>query len=536
MPDGETRPELVAAMLEPGFYPDRPPSVELRETHISWVFLAGERAYKVKKPLTLPFLDYGSVGRRHELCEEEVRLNRRFAPNIYLGVVGIADHAHGWRLVADDDPEAIEYAVEMRRIDEARSVAALAACGELTRDHVRAVARRLAELHAQAPVVPAEARGLAPLIASLDENLATLREDGGEALEKRRIAAAANFTDAFLAARRDLLETRARDGWMRDCHGDLRAEHVIVPVEGDVFIFDCVEFDPALRRIDVGVDFAFLVMDLAALGESEHALALVDDYREAGGEPGDDATLAFFAAYRAWVRAKVACVRGLELPQDDPERVEQEELARRLLELGHRFAWRARRPLVLVLCGVSASGKTTLARASARISGWPHLSSDVTRKRLAGLAPTERAGQDAYSEEFTSRTYRELGAAAGAEAGSSGGVIVDATFHRRAERAAFFEGLTGADVPALFVECRAPTEVLLARARRRQRDPTRVSDANPAIVESQLAAFEPLDELDQRARAAIDTDRPPEELVGALEQIVDAHAWGPEEGGARPVS
>jgi len=518
------QPQLVTAMLEPGFYPDAPESVELRETHISWVFLAGERAYKVKKPLTLPFLDYGTLERRHEMCREEVRLNRPFAPRIYLGVVGITRAGEGWALSSETDPAAIEYAVEMRPVDESRSMAALVAEGSLELSQVRAVARRLARLHADAPLAPEPQRSVEVLIEALEENLATLRETGGSFLGEDRLGSAEHFTHAFLGAGRDRLEARASRGLVRDCHGDLRAEHVIVPDEEDVYIFDCIEFDPSLRHIDVAADIAFLVMDLVALGAEDFAFALAEAYREAGGDPGDDPMLCFFASYRAWVRAKVACLRALELPADSAARAAQEAEAGAYLRVGHRFAWRARGPLVLVICGVAASGKTTLARELAAISGWTHISSDLTRKRLAGLAPEQRGAPKHYSTEFTERTYHELGSAAGEELRRSGGVIVDATFHRRSERDAFRAGLGEDPVGPFFVECRVPADALLSRVRERQLDAERVSDADAAVVRRQLAEREPLQELPPEARAELPAEASPERLAMNVEALVDARA------------
>ena len=305
--------DLVNAMLDPGFYPHTPASVELRETHISWVFLAGDLAYKVKKPLVLPFLDYGTLERRREMCREEVRLNRRLAPRIYLRVVGVAREGERWSLTDEANPDACEYAVEMRRIEENRSLAALAANGELEVQEISATATLLAGFHAAAPVAADEGRGLAVLEATLDENVATLLVSGKGVIERSRLDAAEHFTRGFLAARRNQLEARARRGLIRDCHGDLRAEHVIVPEQGDVYVFDCIEFSAELRQIDVAADIAFLVMDLARLGAESLSQLVVDDYRGAGGDPGDDALLSFFAAYRAWVRAKVACIRAQEL-------------------------------------------------------------------------------------------------------------------------------------------------------------------------------------------------------------------------------
>ncbi|MET0957899.1 MAG: hypothetical protein ABWZ18_05245, partial [Solirubrobacterales bacterium] len=219
--DGGQRTELVEAMLEPGFYPDAPPSVDLRDTHISWVFLAGERAFKVKKPVVFPFLDYGSLERRHQMCREEIRLNRRLAPELYRRVVGVARRGDRYSLTAEDDPAAIEYAVEMRRVEEDRSLAARALRGELGPAEVTAVARRLARFHAEAPAAPPEARAVALLVVTLNENLATLRSAGLEIIGDLRLSAAERFTRAFISARRDELERRARAGRVRDCHGDL---------------------------------------------------------------------------------------------------------------------------------------------------------------------------------------------------------------------------------------------------------------------------------------------------------------------------
>lgn len=508
-------------MLKPTLYPASPPTVELRETHISWVFLAGEFAYKVKKPVVLPFLDYGTLERRREMCREEVRLNRRLAPEIYLGVVAIVQAGNGYALAPETEPGAAEYAVEMRRVDEERSMGALAERRVLQPSQVRAVAELLARFHGEVPATLAGRSGFDDLVATLSENLATLRKTATAVLGELRLGSAETFTRRFLAARRESIERRAREGLVRDCHGDLRAEHVILPRQGDVYIYDCVEFDPSLRRIDVANDIAFLAMDLASLGAEDVGFSLIDAYRRAGGDPGDDALLSFFACYRAWVRTKVAAVRALELEEGDPERARQEEEARSLFRLGHRFAWRARRPLALVLCGVAASGKSTLAREVVELSGWPHLRSDLVRKEIAGVAPTDRARSEHYSPEFTERTYRRLGEIARGYLQAGTGVVLDATFHRRDERDAFRAGLGNPSAPLLFVECRASEQILWKRSRERQRDRDRVSDAGPEVVSLQLAELEPLTEVPPEGRAELFTEASPGELLTKLEGIVD---------------
>jgi aminoglycoside phosphotransferase family enzyme/predicted kinase len=522
-------PELVAAMLDPAFYPHRPERVELRQTHASWVFLAGDLAYKVKKPVVLPFLDYGTPERRHHMCVEEVRLNRRLAARYYLGVEAILRRNGRYSLGPEGDPAAVEHTVRMRRVPEERTLARLLQRRELRPLELESVASRLADFHRDAPISPPGARRPPSLKGPLVENVGTLEKIGPPVLSMRRIRAMRHFTEAFLAARADELAARASEGRVRECHGDLRAEHVIVA--NGVDVYDCVEFDPSLRHIDVAADLAFLVMDLARLGSMRLADRLIEAYRGAGGDPGDDALLFFYAAYRAWVRSTVACVLGLELDPSGPERVANAAEAAQHLDLGHLFAWRARLPLVVAICGVAASGKSQLARRLEQLSGLRQLSSDPTRKRLAGLTPTESAAPEHYSEEFNRRTYEELGRLASEEVRRSGGTIVDATFRRRADRQAFAGALASIRAPVLFARCTAPAALLLRRAQARARQPA-VSDAGPAIVERQLGEFEPLHEVPERLRAEIRTDRPTDDVVVELE--AEADALLAREPGSRP--
>ncbi len=506
-------------MLEPGFYPHRPERVELRETHASWVFLAGDLAYKVKKPVRFPFLDYGTLERRRLMCREEVRVNRSLAPDYYLGVGSVARRDGRLALAPEDDPGAIEYVVEMRTIPEGLTLDRLAEEGALNEAQIDAVAQRLAEFHGEAPPLGDPELRVSQLLGALAENLETLRSAGPPAIPEARLLAAERFTEAYLQGGRGRLEQRARAGLARDGHGDLRAEHVILtdPVQ----IFDRVEFDPALRQTDVAADLAFLVMDLGRLGCWAHSRRLVVAYREAGGDPGDEGLISFLAAYRAWVRAKVACLRAAERGIDPAEAQSAREQARELHALGHRFAWQARLPFVLFVCGVAASGKTTLARELAALSGLPQISSDVIRKRLAGLAPTERAGPGRYTEEFNRRTYLELGESAARAVAAHGGAIVDATARRRVDRDAFRTGLGDCAAPLLFARCLAPAPVLRERARLRQSQADRISDAGPEVVERQIASFEPLDEVPGAATTEVATDRSPELQLLEVEDLLD---------------
>ena len=506
---------LAAALARPESYPQRPQAVEVRETHISWVFLAGDRAYKLKKPVTLPFVDYGTPDRRLAMCEEEVRLNRRLAPDRYLGVRAVvATPEGGATLARAGDPDAIDHVVEMRRFDEASTLAALVVRGGVSRRELEAVGRRLAEFHAAASLPDAEG-ATAALHAALAENADTLLALAPDREFARRAAALTRFTEAFFAARRDELEARAGAGRVSDGHGDLRAEHILL--ERGVEVVDCVEFDPDLRVADAGCDLAFLTMDLDALGAFEAARSVLAGYRAAGGDPGDDDLVAFFAAFRALVRAKVALIRAAQ--SEDPSRLVAG--ARSLLTLAERLAWRARRPGLVVVAGLSASGKTQLASLLSSRSGMRHLNSDGVRKRLLGVAPGARAGAAAYGESFNRRTYAELGRLARRELRCAVGVLVDATFRRAADRSAFRAAL--GDLPAgSVVECRAPLSVRLERARRRAGDAAAVSDADADLVRRQaddggVAADVPADR-----HVVLRTDRPAAEALDDLAALLDA--------------
>jgi uncharacterized protein len=518
IPSSDRIEEIAAAMAGPSFYPHRPPRVEVRETLISWVFLAGELAFKLRKEVVFPFLDYGTPDRRRHMCEEEIRLGRRLAPALYLGVRAVVPRDGGFALAAAGHEEALEHVVAMRRFDEAATLAARVEKGGVTEADVRALARHIARFHSAVEAAPPGSFGPPQVAATVSENFTTLLAFTDE-IGHPRLAAAHRFAVAFLHGRHAQLAARVASGHVRDCHGDLRAEHVILE-EGGVAIFDPVEFDPALRLIDVAADLAFLVMELVEAGHEELAAALVDEYRVAGGDDGGDALLAFYAAYRAWVRAKVACLRAGELPPGEGRRRELEH-ARGLAGLGERLSWRARRPLVLVVCGASATGKTHLADALAAASGLAHLSSDRVRKELAGLPPEGRAPLREYSEEASMRTYGELGARASAAA-TRGGAVVDATFRRRAHRDAFAAGYGDRSPAPVFVECRAPAPVVAERARRREVEPGRVSDATAEIAARQLREFERLDEVDAERHVTVRTDRDLEAIVDAVEAALDA--------------
>lgn len=510
--------DIRAAMSAPGFYRERPERVVVRETHISWVFLAGERAYKLKKPLVLPFLNYGSPARRRQMCREEVRLNRRLAGDIYAGVRAVIAQGDALELAEEDDPRALDYVVEMRRYDERFTLAARLSSGELRQEEVVDVARLLARFHAQARPVDVSGVPTVALERRLTENFHELLAVIEQRAEVERVLALERFAHAFVVRCADVFNARAREGRVREVHGDLRAEHVLL--DGTPRVVDCVEFSREMRSLDVADDLAFLVMDLLARGGERFAQRLLRAYRDAGGNAGEDRIVAFYAAYRALVRAKVELLRAAQEPPSRAAHGRHSATARDLLALAERFCWQARLPLVVVICGLPGTGKSHLARALAAVSHMAHLNSDVVRKRLVGVLPTQRAPTTAYAPDFNRMTYGELGRLAAREVSAHGGALVDATFRHRSDRDAFAQAFAG-DAPLLFVECQAPAEMLARRAARRERRARQVSDASLEVVLRESSTWEPLHEVPPEAHMVLRADRAVHAQLADLTALLD---------------
>ncbi|MGZ8563707.1 MAG: bifunctional aminoglycoside phosphotransferase/ATP-binding protein [Candidatus Limnocylindria bacterium] len=482
------------------------------ETQISRVLLTDTRAFKVRKPVRTSFLDYGTPATRLRMCQEEVRLGRRLAPSIYRGIRSIASAADGYRLGAAEDPDAADYAVEMRRFDPAATLEARLGSGEVDESLAHRVGQTIARFHRDLPPLPGR-WSPATVAAAVHGNFEDLL--GSATVEPARARAGQVFATAFLHRHAPLLATRSEQGHARDCHGDLRADHVVV--EGDsIEVFDPLEFSPELRETDVCAEVAFLVMDLHRAGRGELAAAVLRGYGDEGGDRGPDELLYFYAAYRAWVRVKVAALRLSQLGSDFIARQAALDDAGQHVSTAERMAWLARGPLIVVVCGTAATGKSTVAAELARRSGLPHLSSDAVRKELAGVDPSGRAPAAVYEPEFNLRTYAEL-----ARRVPTAGAIVDATFRFRRDRDAFREALGPDARRTVFIECVAPESVVLARAAERTGHPERVSDADAPIALRQLREFDPLDEVGARDHLTLRTDGPVEGVGPRVEEALD---------------
>jgi uncharacterized protein len=479
------RPPIVAALTDPGIYPHPVDRVELVETHISWVFLAADRVYKVKKPVALGFLDFTTLERRRFFCEEEVRLNRRLTRDVYLGVVEL----NGRDAITFGGPGPTrEVAVMMRRLPHERMLDALVRRGAAEPALVEELGRIVARFHATAPTGGEidELGGLATVSANWNENFAQTAALPPAVLPdewRRRLQA---WTQAFMQREASRFAARVAAGRSRDCHGDLQAQHVCCtePIQ----IFDCIEFNHRFRYGDVAGEIAFLAMDLERLGRPDLAVRFLNAYLEASGDYDAVPLLDFYRAYRAFVRGKVL---GFQIEA----RPETAAKARDRFALALRYTERRDPPRLLITTGVVGSGKSSVAREVAARLGAIVVRTDALRKRLAGLALTERReagfGEGLYSPEMGRRTYAEAMAVATKILDAGWPVVLDGAFSAAAQRKQAREAAARTGVPFAVLWCDAPDPVLAERLRRRAHDPDEVSDARLDLLPEHRARYEP---------------------------------------------
>lgn len=520
-------PPYIAAMLEPAFYPRKTAKVELVQTHISYVLLTDDTVYKLKKAVRFAFLDFSTIERRRHFCGEEVRLNRRLAPEVYDGVVAVVRRGASFALADESSAGAVDYAVVMRRLPRDRILASMLERNAVTAEHIERIVGRLVEFHRTADCNEQVRREGAP-----SRVLAWMNTDFEETRRFRRITITPHDDDAIGTFCRDelrrffpLIESRCESGRVRDGHGDLHAEHICF-TDGLV-IFDCIEFNPAFRCRDVAAEVAFLAMDLEYRGHPEFAGLLVRRYSECTADSDLPLLVPLFQAHRAYIRGKVESLKAVEAEVGELERRQSVESARRHFELAYRYTWSRVHCLVGVV-GLSGSGKSTLARELHRRTGFVHLNSDVIRKQLAGLPPTSRVGMhDAaglYSAEHSARTYGEMLRRAGAELAAGRSVIADATFQRREDRAALRAVASAYRTALVLVECRAAEEEVLQRLRQRVADDTDASDADVEIYRRQRARYEPLTDDELALGIVADMSRPLAEVVPEIEDQIRSRA------------
>lgn len=524
---------LVEKLKSAGSWPHPVGTIESIETHISWVLLAGDYAYKIKKAVNFGFLDFSSLEKRRYFCREEVRLNRRTAPEIYLDVIPIGGSAAS--PIPGSAEGVIEYAVQMRRFPQEALLDRRLARGELTANQIDAVAEAIARFHSSAHVAASiEPFGtpeavFAPVAQNFGQIRATLdNPQEASLLDLQEAKAAARF-----AALQATVRQRKRDGFVRECHGDLHLGN-LADLDGRITLFDGIEFNPALRWIDVMNDLAFLLMDLESRERSDLSRRLLNGYLERTGDYAGVKLLDFYKHYRAMVRAKVAALRRAQASANIIERLALLERFGTCLALGGHYS-RERRPLLLLTFGPSGSGKSRTAGALVEaLDATVCLRSDVERKRLFNLQAAARSGSapggGIYTREANDRTYERLAELADGllEAGYS--AIVDAAFLERARRARFIALARERRLPVVILEMAAGEEMLRERVASRLAEGGDASEAGIAVLERQLTMREGLSDEERPLAVTVESGEPPqiERLVAAIRQKVDLFPEGTE--------
>ncbi|MCC6418195.1 MAG: AAA family ATPase [Gemmataceae bacterium] len=506
-------PELLAALSRPDAYPDPVAQVTVCQTHISAVFLTDRFAYKLKKPVRLDFLDFSTPEKRRHFCAEEVRLNRRLAPDVYLGVVPVARYAAGVRF--EGEGEVIDWAVKMQRLPAEATLERRLEQGEDGAGAVEGLARRIAAFHAAAESGPhVSAFGRFEVVAgNARDNLA----QAGAGVSSAVLGRLRTLTEAALGRLRPLIDARAARGATRDTHGDLRLDHIYLfperPPPGDLVIIDCIEFNERFRFADPVADMAFLVMDLAFHDRRALGRRFADAYFRAAADEEGRLLLPFYTAYRAAVRGKVEGLKAgeAEVPTAEREAARASARARWLLALGE-LEEPGRRPCLVLVGGLPGSGKSTLSRRLQETAGFTMIRSDVVRKELAGLASDARppAGTDIYTPAWSDRTYAECLRRAEAALAEGGRVLVDANFREERRREAFLRVAGRLGVPAVFLLCRADPERVRGRLQGRTGD---ASDADYATYLRLRASWEEPTPLTRRHLHLLPTDGSPEETL-----------------------
>lgn len=491
-------PQLIAGLSQPAAYPYPAQDVKVFHTHISVVFLAGPYAYKVKKPVNLGFLDFSTLEKRFHFCEQEVHLNRRLAPPVYLGVVPVVKNSSGIRMEVEGD--IVDWAVKMERLPAEATLQNRLRKGEVVPQQVADLAQRVARFHAEAAGsdrISSFGR-LKVVSQNIRENFEQAEPLIGVTISRPVFDRIRELSEGALKALGPLIEKRGQNNIPRDTHGDLHLDHIYVfpdrPPPADLVIIDCIEFSERFRFADPVSDMAFLYMDLLFHGRWDLAEEFANHYFVASKDQEGRELLSFYAAYRAAVRGKV---EGFELMEEEVPAAERAHVLARarahwLLALGE-LEQPGRRPCLLLVGGLPGTGKSTLAQGLAERANFTLIRSDLVRKELAGVPYRSRVlsnwNEGIYTPDWTQRTYAECLDRAKELLFQGKRVVVDATFREESRRREFLELAARLAVPAAFLVCHADSDVVQSRLTLRQGD---ASDANWSAYQRAAAEWQPI--------------------------------------------
>lgn len=506
---------LIAALQNPALYPHPIESFQLIETHISWVLLTGQYVYKIKKPVDFGFVNFKTLADRKHYCELELMLNRRLTHDLYLEVVTITGSESAPQLGGSG--QAIEYAVKMRQFAQDQLLTQLLARGELKPGHIDAMARQIAAFHQETPAAPADSPFGTPehVMAPVQQNFDQIRPFLSEPADLKQLDALQAWAQNAYAMLKDTFTLRKAQGHVRECHGDIHLANAAI-VNGEVTIFDCIEFNNDFRMTDVAADIGFLMMDLQARGLANLSNRCINIYLERSGDYAILAVLPFYVAYRAMVRAKVSLLAMPANPTPE-ERAATFEVYRRYATLAQRCVEQPQHFLA-IMHGASGSGKSHVSMQLLEASGAIRLRSDVERKRLFVSAVTSIATDESiyagiYSPQVSAQTYAHLHDLAARILALGYPVIIDATYLKHALRDAAHQTAQAACVPFAIIDCHAPDEVVKARLEQRRlrqvaHNTSDPSDADWHVAQAQKASEEPLTAAELEFTRKIDTQAP----------------------------
>ena len=511
-------PELVEALLKPAAYPEHPQGVELVQTQMSFVFLTDDYVYKVKKSVNLGYLDYTTLEKREFYCHQEVELNRRLCPDIYLGVVPIINHEGS--ILIGGRGKATEYAVKMRRLPQEAMMDVLLARNQVSPPMVTSVAYKLVEFHQRAET-NAQISAFGDLNAinrNTEENFTQTEKYIGNTISQEGYHRIKNYTQDFVRKNVPLFHERVAEGRIRDCHGDLHAAHICF--YGGICIYDCIEFNERFRYCDVASEVAFLAMDLDHHGRTDLSQSFVNAYVAMSQDDELLGLLNFYKCYRAYVRGKVESFKLDDPYITETEKRQAQQVASSYFDLA--YAYTRSRPILFITTGLIGTGKTVLAQALAKKLGLVVISSDVTRKQLASIPITEHCFEEfdsgIYSPEFSRMTYDKMFTEAKRILGNKGSAIIDASFIKAEERQKAKKLAEETNADFFIVECTLDEDTIRQRLSERLAQGS-ISDGRWEIYEPQKRQFEPVREVPTANHVIIDTSQSVDE---AVRQVLDA--------------
>ncbi|MCC3407369.1 MAG: AAA family ATPase [Microcoleus sp. PH2017_10_PVI_O_A] len=493
-------PALIQQMLQPGFYPHSVTEpVQLIQTHISFVLLTGDYTYKIKKPVNFGFLDYSTLEKRQHFCIQELEMNRRTAPEIYLEVLPIAQTGDSFQL-GSNSPEmtpadfVVEYALKMREFPQDSLLLSLLERGLLTEQIMADLGREVAKFHCTA-VSNSYIRTfgeVSQIRTAIDNNYRISQKYIGGPQTETQYQETKDYSDAFFEDNQDLFEQRIANNKIRECHGDLHLRNIAL-WQDKILLFDCIEFNEPFRFVDVMYDIAFAVMDLESRGRRDLGNVFLNTYVEQTGDWEGLQVLPLYLSRQAYVRGKVTSLMLDDAAVSTDEKVQISQTAAHYYKLAWEYT-KPRQGKLTLMSGLSGSGKSTAARYLARRTGRIHIRSDAVRKHLGGIPVHERGGQDLYSDEMTARTYGRLLELGIMLAQQGWDVILDAKFDRQNWRTDAINLAQTRGLPLQIVYCTAPMAVLRERLQQRTGD---IADATAELLNSQQAEEEPFTELEQ---------------------------------------